>query len=162
MIQKLMKVEDFILLVLLSIMGIVLLVQVCTRYVFSRPLMWTEEIARYLHINITFLGIGYGIRNKAHIRMVFFIEKMPPNIRMIINIITNVFLLFLITLIIPSSFTLINDQYGLISIGLGIRMHYIYLCIPIGFTIAGLYLLTDILYSFFDLLMDSKSVRRVR
>lgn len=159
MLQKLIKVEDFILLVLLSIMGITLFVQVCTRYVFNRPQMWTEEFARYLHINITFLGIGYGIRNKAHIRMVFIIEKMPPIIRRVVNIITNAFLIILIILVIPSSFTLINDQYGLISIGLGIRMHYIYFCIPIGFTIAILYLLADIIDSFFGLLMISKTGR---
>ena len=161
-LQKIIKIENYILFILLLIMGITLFVQVCTRYIFNKPLMWTEEFARYLHINITFLGIGYGIRNKAHIRMVFFIEKMPPIIRNIVNIITNIFLLFFVILVIPSSFTLINDQYRLVSIGLGIRMHYIYLCIPIGFTIAGLYLLTDIYNLFFDLLTDSKSVRRLK
>ena len=62
LISGLHKLEEYSLILCLAVMGIVLFVQIIMRTFFSAPLKWAEELARYLQIWITFLGIGYGIR----------------------------------------------------------------------------------------------------
>lgn len=43
--------------------------QVVTRYVFNNSLGWTEEIARYLLVGVTFLGGGIAVRRRAHLSL---------------------------------------------------------------------------------------------
>jgi TRAP-type C4-dicarboxylate transport system permease small subunit len=43
--------------------------QVVTRYVFNNSFGWTEEIARYLLVGVTFLGGGIAVRRRAHLSL---------------------------------------------------------------------------------------------
>lgn len=58
------------------LMGIVML-QFFTRYVLNDSLGWTEEIARYLLILVTFIGSITCVRKGEHIFLEFFYRYMP-------------------------------------------------------------------------------------
>ena len=58
------------------LMGIVML-QFFTRYVLNDSLGWTEEIARYLLILVTFIGSITCVRKGAHIFLEFFYRYLP-------------------------------------------------------------------------------------
>jgi TRAP-type C4-dicarboxylate transport system permease small subunit len=54
------------------------LLQVFFRYVLSDPLVWSEELARYLFIWCAFLGWIVASRKRSHLAMTFVVDKLPP------------------------------------------------------------------------------------
>jgi len=59
------------------VMVLVVLLQVFVRYVMRISVPWTEELARYLLILITFAGGALAIRDKQHISINAIINKLP-------------------------------------------------------------------------------------
>lgn len=92
--------EDILAITLFWLLGAVLLAQVLSRYVLNSPLGWTEEVARYQLILITFTGAAMGFRKQTHISFTYFQLRFPPIIRKFTQrlvLLTNVLsLLFLI------------------------------------------------------------------
>lgn len=53
--------------------------------------MWTDEISRYLLVYLVLLGSGLGMIEGKHISVDYFLMKMPPKIRFIVQQINNIF-----------------------------------------------------------------------
>ena len=58
-------------------LGLTVLYQFITRYVFNDSAAWTEEIARYLLIATVFTGAAIGVGKNNHIQVDFFFRFMP-------------------------------------------------------------------------------------
>ncbi len=62
--------EDWIVLAVFWALAVVVFYQVFTRYVLNDAAGWTEEIARYLLVAVTFLGGAMAVRRNTHIQVV--------------------------------------------------------------------------------------------
>ncbi|AYY12685.1 TRAP transporter small permease [Actinobacteria bacterium YIM 96077] len=62
-----MQLERAVCCLLLVATFSVIFLQVVTRYVFSSPLPWTEEVARFLLVWLTFAAAGYVTARRLHI-----------------------------------------------------------------------------------------------
>jgi TRAP-type C4-dicarboxylate transport system permease small subunit len=69
--------EDWIVLTVFWILALVVFYQVFTRYVLNDAAGWTEEIARYLLIAVTFLGGAMAVRRNTHIQVDFVYRFLP-------------------------------------------------------------------------------------
>src|SRR5215831_16268372 len=69
--------EDWITLAVFWVLAVVVFYQVFTRYVLNDAAGWTEEIARYLLIAITFLGGAMAVRRGTHIQVDFVYRFLP-------------------------------------------------------------------------------------
>jgi TRAP-type C4-dicarboxylate transport system permease small subunit len=69
--------EDWIVLAVFWILAFVVFYQVFTRYVMNDAAGWTEEIARYLLIAVTFLGGAMAVRRSTHIQVDFVYRFVP-------------------------------------------------------------------------------------
>ena len=53
-------------------------VQVFTRYVLGRPIIWVEESATYAFIWMVFVGASVGLKQGSHISIATFGSRLPP------------------------------------------------------------------------------------
>ena len=57
---------ESVLAALLAILCLTVLTGVVTRYAFNQPVTWSEEVARYFFIWISFIGAGVGVKHGAN------------------------------------------------------------------------------------------------
>jgi TRAP-type transport system small permease protein len=69
--------EDWIVLAVFWVLAVVVFYQVFTRYVMNDAAGWTEEIARYLLVAVTFLGGAMAVRRGTHIQVDFVYRFLP-------------------------------------------------------------------------------------
>ena len=69
--------EDWLTLGVFWLLALDVFYQFFTRYVLSDSAAWTEEIARYLLIIVTFVGASIGMRKNTHIHVEFLYKYMP-------------------------------------------------------------------------------------
>lgn len=73
-----LRPEDGVVLVVFWALAVVVFLQFFTRYVLNSSLGWTEEIARYLLIAVTFIGSAMAVRKRSHIAVEFFYRWLTP------------------------------------------------------------------------------------
>jgi TRAP-type transport system small permease protein len=67
--------------VALILMTAVLLLQVFARYVARVSIPWTEEVARYLLVLMTFTGAALALRDRQHIAITILLDRLPHAVR---------------------------------------------------------------------------------
>ncbi|WP_292284946.1 TRAP transporter small permease [Marivita sp.] len=75
------SVEDYALLTVFWVLAFVVFLQFFTRYVLNNSLGWTEEIARFLLIALTFTGAIMATRKNSHIAVEFLYRYVPRTVR---------------------------------------------------------------------------------
>jgi len=69
--------EAWLVLGLFWILGLTVLYQFITRYVFNDSAAWTEEIGRYELVAVVFIGAAIGVAKNSHIQVDFFYRLLP-------------------------------------------------------------------------------------
>lgn len=91
--------DDGIVLILFWVLAGVVFLQFFTRYVLNDSVAWTEEIARFLLIGVTFIGSVMATRKQSHIAVEFIYRWVPRTGRRIaqflIDAITTTFFVVL-------------------------------------------------------------------
>lgn len=134
------KTEEYFLIGCFAVMGIVLATQIVCRYVFNAPIAWAEELARYLQIWITFVGIGFGIRSGSHISLNLLRKKMPRVLGYLSGILFNGLMVMVCFLVLSHAPEFLVQQDKLAST-MNISLRLVYIAIPIGFSIGAIYLI---------------------
>jgi TRAP-type C4-dicarboxylate transport system permease small subunit len=70
--------EDWLSFVIFWAMAGVVFLQFFTRYVLNDSIAWTEEIARYLLMWVTFTGAAVAMRRRTHIAVEVLLHFLPP------------------------------------------------------------------------------------
>jgi len=137
------KLRKFMLLLLSFLMAVLVVdtaVQVLFRYVLNSPLYWTDELARYLFIWITFIGGAVAVERRAHLSLDFFYEKMPRTIKAIFKVIINLSAGVFLTAIVITGIKILSVTADQPSAMMGIPMAVPYLAVPIGAALMTMYL----------------------
>ncbi|MCW0232761.1 MAG: TRAP transporter small permease [Ferrovibrio sp.] len=91
--------EDIIAFIIFWSLAAVVFLQFFTRYVLNDSMAWTEEIARYLLIWVTFVGGAIAIRRGTHIGVEVMLHFLPPGpvrvFRLVIDVISVGFIALL-------------------------------------------------------------------
>lgn len=68
-----------LLIVMMMCVVLCVLLQVMGRYIpFIKPFPWTEEIARWLLVWLTFLGASHVAKESSYTRVDYFVNKLSP------------------------------------------------------------------------------------
>jgi TRAP-type transport system small permease protein len=76
--QRFISANKAVLMVLLSLMSVLVIANVISRYAFSYSFTWVEEVTRYMMIWATFLGAGLALRVGGHIAVDTLPQALPP------------------------------------------------------------------------------------
>ena len=119
--------------ILLSIMTLLVLYQVFTRYVLNSPAAFTEELVRYFLIWTGFIGAAYAFITREHMCLVLLRDNLNPAARRVlmtaIDILILIFAVFVITI---GGFKLAMSAEKVFSALLGIARSLVYAMAPIS------------------------------
>jgi TRAP-type C4-dicarboxylate transport system permease small subunit len=136
--------------VLLGIMTLTVLVGVLFRYVFFRPLGWTEELSRYLMIWTASLAITVGIYHGEHIGLTFLPDKVTSKIgTFLLGTLINLLVLGFLIVMIKYSLPMAIDAKFQIAQSLPISMVIPTLAIPVSMGLDLIQLLIKMALSVF-------------
>jgi len=129
--------------------GMAALIGVITLQIVSRVLFtavgWTEEVARFLLVWITFLASTLAFQRGRHIAVTFVVDALPGRLRQIARLAALLIVLaFMITLIVIG-YRYMQVQSFQKSASLRLSMTYVYAVMPICAAIMAWYALVDII-----------------
>lgn len=106
------------------------LFQVLSRYVFSVPIAFSEEVGRFLFIWISFLGAAIVMKRNEHIRLDLLIGKIPPKAYTIIQVLVFALTAMFSVLIFYNGYTMLDVAFRQIAPVSRLSMGYVYAVIP--------------------------------
>ena len=130
------NLDEIVISIALATVCIVLILQVFFRYILNNPLIWSEELARYLFIWLTMLGLSYNIRTDNNISMQLLYAKMSPTVRDVLDILTDLAAIGLFVLLLPSSCAYLKSQTAILSSALKIPLGFLAASIPLSFLLS--------------------------
>lgn len=98
--------------VLLWGMFALILIQVFSRVVLKTGLPWPEELARYFHIVLVFLGLAFAHRLRNHVDMLFFAERWSPKTQRIVGAAVELCIMVGSLIIVAGGMLLITSRMG--------------------------------------------------
>ncbi len=115
----------------LSVLALSVLTQVIMRYVLSAPPFWTEELARFVLIWLTFVGIAAVQISRDQIGIDWVSGLLPETGQRILRAMNSLIVFVILVAIIWAGYTIaaLGSQT---SPALGISMRFIYGALPIG------------------------------
>ncbi|MCK9175211.1 MAG: TRAP transporter large permease subunit [Desulforhopalus sp.] len=108
--------------------------------------IWTEELARFIFIWISYLAIPIAIKKRNNIRVDIVYDRLPERLQRISWGIVNLCFLSLVGVVFCMSIFLLSKQLEFPQVAPGTRMLYFfpYLILPFGFGLMGLRLIQDL------------------
>ena len=117
------------------------IMQVFFRYVLQISVPWTEEAARFALICVTFWGGATAMREREHIEITTFLEKLPKKPRLLMQLVFIVAMGIFLVNVFVGSLGMIkltwNTPVG--SIG-WLKTGHVYLFLPSGIVFMVVYL----------------------
>jgi TRAP-type C4-dicarboxylate transport system permease small subunit len=122
----------------------VVFLQVVSRYVFSYPFDWPEEMARYLFVWVALLGAALALKRGAHFSIDALVKRLPAGWRRIVPLMIHISLGVFTLLVSVKGFQLALRVSEQLSPGMEVSMTYPYLSVPVSFAIMFKYVLSEI------------------
>ena len=89
---------------------IILLMGVIARFVFDRPLVWSDEVASLLFLWLAMLGAAIALRRGVHMRLTTVVSRMPAHWRSRANSLAICIPLIFLALLMSPALDYVDDQ----------------------------------------------------
>lgn len=77
-VARFLKPLEAVSALLLTVIIIMLLVGVSSRYVFSLPIVWIDEVVSLSFLWLAMIGTAIAMHRNEHLRLTLFLQKFPP------------------------------------------------------------------------------------
>jgi len=115
-----------------GIMTAVVIAGVFARYVMQNPMVWTEEIARMAMIWCAYLAMSIAVRQRGHLGVLFFVQKLPLLLQRLVKLFNDVVILGFLVVLIVTGVKIVIAAKIQIEPATGIIMSYPYLIVPLS------------------------------
>jgi len=124
---------------------VILFSGVVSRYVFDSPLFWTDELASFLFLWMSMLGVVVALRGDGHMRLTTLANWVPKLWgRWFASVASLVVIVFVLEILLPAAGYL-NQQIGVQLISLQISDGYRVLALLVGMILAAVIALLRLL-----------------
>lgn len=139
---------------IIGVIGIVLMISILAvmglavffRYVLNDSLSWSEELARYGLVYVTFLGCATAVRRRSHIRVNLIEGMVPPVWAARLRVVQDVLTLAFVAYLTVKTFEILTILGKSRSAAMQLPIGYVYTAILIGFGLASLRLVYMLLW----------------
>lgn len=135
-------IQPIVFLGMAALIGVITL-QIISR-VFFTAVGWTEEVARFLLVWITFLGATLAFQRGRHIAVTFVVDALPARLAQLARIAAVLVALGFMLALMVLGYRYMQMQSFQRSASLRLSMTYIYAVIPISAAIMAWYALVDV------------------
>lgn len=131
--------EETLMVLFLALISIICLVQIICR-TFFKALPWPEEFSRYCWIWSVFISLPYTLRKGNMLRVNVLVDLLPLVIRNSINVLVDLINTAVMCLFFVGALTVIQNAItsGRTSPAMGLPMHFVYICLLLGFGLGAL------------------------
>jgi TRAP-type C4-dicarboxylate transport system permease small subunit len=102
------------------------------RYIFNSPLTWSEELAVFAMVWLTFIGSVICMRDREHIEIEILVDHLPPKLRRVVIVVSRMISALFLLLLAWYGLELTMENFSTKSAANGIPMGYVYVIIPLG------------------------------
>ena len=128
--------ESYVCRALLAVFVTLLFVQIIARQVFGNSITWIEELSVILFVWFAYFGASYAARMAAHNRVTFHLNRFPRQTARLIEALGDLFWIGFNLVMIWQSIKFISQLKPFVKAQtLGWEMRYVYLILPIAFTL---------------------------
>lgn len=128
----LVRVNAFIIGLMMIVMFVLVFTNVVTRYCFGFSIATAEEISTFLMIWVTYLGAGLALREGRHASIDFFQDLLGPKVKQLIRTVLGIVLVIFFALLCWYGVKFSYFGWGVETIATQIPKGIPYLGIPIG------------------------------
>lgn len=137
--------EEYMVVILTSIMTILLFLQVLFRFVLNLPLAWVEEISLYSMVWLCYFGCSLAIKKREHLKMEIITNFLRPKAKKVFDLISLV-LFFAFAVFVLYHVTLLTAdilQRGQFTAVLEIPKWIPYAGVPVAFLLMLIRMIQD-------------------
>lgn len=117
---------------LLLIICLITALQVVSRYVFSAPLAWAEELATILFAWLVFIGSSLALKKKEHFAIEVVVKLFPGTLKKFATVGADLAVLLFCLLLIVYGIKLVSMNWQVLTPMLEISRGWAYLSVPVG------------------------------
>jgi TRAP-type C4-dicarboxylate transport system permease small subunit len=114
------------------------LLQIITRYVMNAPLQWTEEVAVFILIWMTYIGGWVLLRKNAHVRLEIVESLLPPFAVRIVDLFWNIIILGILCVLIYAGIKILPIVQSDKTPALQVSYAYVFAIIPLSCAVMAL------------------------
>lgn len=148
MLRWLVVINGAVAVAVFAALTVVVALQVFTRFVLLAPLIWSEEVARFLFFWAVLLGAAISVRKRRHFVIDIFpnrdARKMGKLVRIASNALPDVFVTGFSLLLLVQGIDYVD--IGKFSIGTNsrVQMSFVYAAIPVFAALSIIYSIANI------------------
>lgn len=126
LVDKLFKGIDYFTGILTGLMMFFVFLNVVLRTFFNAGLTWSEELARYLFVYVTYIGAISAMRANAHLGVDTLISRMKPQVQMVMYIVSQTIIAILMIILVWGSEKMVAQNTASRTAALGIPYSVLY------------------------------------
>jgi TRAP-type C4-dicarboxylate transport system permease small subunit len=142
LVDRLYRVNVVVAITVFALLTIVVSLQVASRFLLHTPMIWSEELARFLFFWVVLLGAAMSVRNRRH----FVVDvtggrrdRLTPRIRMFVDVIPELAIVGFCLLLLVQG--ILYTETGLLRTATNsrINMALVYAAIPVFAALSLIY-----------------------
>ena len=130
--MKVNKIMDGVSVLCMVLILLLVIAQVAMRYIFNSPLTWSEELAVFVMIWLTFIGSLICMRDKEHIEVTILVDHLPRTLQRIVVAFSRLASVFFLLVVAYYGSDLVMEIMTVTSPANKISMGLVYTIIPLS------------------------------
>ncbi len=151
------KIVRWIVIVLMLMMTVTVSLQITFRYFLNIPLGWSEELARFSFVWVSFFGASALMRVREHINVTVFVDNFPPRLRAVCVVLANLCALVFAYYFVVGGIALATNEWSQLAPAMEIPMGWVYLVIPVSAVLMTIWILLQTIEAFGALLRGGQA-----